>query len=30
MALIADSLYAEGYFEETKLPGIHMGDPVSI
>jgi multidrug resistance efflux pump len=31
MALIdRDSFYAEGYFEETKLPGIHVGDPVAI
>jgi multidrug resistance efflux pump len=25
-----DSFYAEGYFEETKLPGIRLGDPVSV
>ena len=25
-----DSFYAEGYFEETKLPGISLGDPVSV
>ena len=25
-----DSFYAEGYFEETKLPAIHVGDPVSV
>jgi multidrug resistance efflux pump len=25
-----NSFYVEGYFEETKLPGIHVGDPVSI
>jgi multidrug resistance efflux pump len=31
MALIdRDSFYAEGYFEETKLPKIHVGDPVSV
>jgi multidrug resistance efflux pump len=24
------SFYVEGYFEETKLPGIHLGDPVRI
>jgi RND family efflux transporter MFP subunit len=31
MALIdLDSFYAEGYFEENKLPGIHVGDPVSL
>lgn len=31
MALIDhDSLYVEGYFEETKLPGIHVGDPASV
>jgi multidrug resistance efflux pump len=31
MALIdRDSFYAEGYFEETKLPGIHVGDPVAV
>ena len=31
MALIdSGSFYAEGYFEETKLPGIHIGDPVSV
>ena len=22
--------YAEGYFEENKLPGIHVGDPVGL
>lgn len=31
MALIdTDSFYVEGYFEETKLPGIHVGDKVSV
>jgi multidrug resistance efflux pump len=25
-----NSFYAEGYFEETKLPGISLGDPVSV
>ena len=31
MALVdRDSFYVEGYFEENKLPGIHVGDPVSI
>ncbi|MDY7574200.1 HlyD family secretion protein [Actimicrobium sp. CCI2.3] len=25
-----DSFYAEGYFEENKLPGIHLGDPVGL
>jgi multidrug resistance efflux pump len=31
MALVdRDSFYAEGYFEETKLSGIHVGDPVAI
>ena len=31
MALIdLDSFYAEGYFEENKLPGIHRGDPVGL
>lgn len=31
MALIDhDSFYAEGYFEETKLAAIHVGDPVSV
>jgi len=31
MALIdQDSLYVEGYFEETKLPAIHVGDPVVV
>jgi multidrug resistance efflux pump len=24
------SFYVEGYFEETKLPGIHLGDPVRV
>jgi multidrug resistance efflux pump len=24
------SFYVEGYFEETKLQGIHLGDPVSV
>ena len=31
MALIdSDSFYVEGYFEETKMPFIHAGDPVSV
>ncbi|MBS1186188.1 MAG: aaeA [Burkholderiaceae bacterium] len=31
MALVdSDSYFIEGYFEETKLSGIHDGDPVSI
>ncbi|HEM7876232.1 efflux RND transporter periplasmic adaptor subunit [Burkholderia contaminans] len=31
MALVNDtSLRVEGYFEETKLPAIHVGDPASI
>ena len=31
MALIdIDSFYAEGYFEENKLPGIGVGDPVAL
>ncbi|MDB5933260.1 MAG: HlyD family secretion protein [Massilia sp.] len=31
MALVDhDSFYAEGYFEETKLASIHVGDPVSV
>ncbi|GFN28152.1 membrane protein [Achromobacter denitrificans] len=31
MALVdAGSFYVEGYFEETKLPGIHEGDPVTV
>ena len=31
LALVdAQSLYVEGYFEETKLPRIHVGDPVEI
>ncbi len=31
MALVdAGSFYVEGYFEETKLPGIQEGDPVRI
>ena len=31
MALVdTDSLRVEGYFEETKLPRIHIGDPVRI
>jgi multidrug resistance efflux pump len=24
------SFYVEGYFEETKLPAIHLGDPVKV
>lgn len=31
MALVdTDSLHVDGYFEETKLPRIHVGDSVSI
>jgi RND family efflux transporter MFP subunit len=31
MALVdTDTLHVEGYFEETKLPRIHVGDPVKI
>jgi multidrug resistance efflux pump len=31
MALVdSGSFYVEGYFEETKLPGIHEGDPVTV
>jgi len=31
MALVdADSIRVEGYFEETKLGGIHVGDPVTV
>ena len=31
MALVdRDSFYIEGYFEETKLPRIHVGDPVDV
>lgn len=31
MALVdANSFYVEGYFEETKLPNIHEGDPVIV
>jgi multidrug resistance efflux pump len=31
MALVdRDSFYVEGYFEETKLPRIRVGDPVSV
>lgn len=31
MALVdRDSYYVEGYFEETKLPGIQIGDPVTV
>lgn len=31
MALVSiESLRVEGYFEETKLPAIHVGDPASI
>lgn len=31
MALVdRDSYYVEGYFEETKLPGIQIGDPVIV
>ncbi len=31
MALVdTDTLRVEGYFEETKLPRIHVGDAVSV
>ena len=31
LALVdSDSLHVEGYFEETKLPRIHVGDPVAL
>ncbi len=31
MALVdAGSFYVEGYFEETKLPRVHEGDPVTV
>ncbi|MDR3479259.1 MAG: HlyD family secretion protein [Burkholderiaceae bacterium] len=31
MALVdRDSVYVEGYFEETKLPLIHVGDPAAV
>jgi multidrug resistance efflux pump len=31
LALVdSDSLYVDGYFEETKLPSIHVGDRVSV
>ena len=31
MALIdSDTMRVEGYFEETKLPRIHIGDPATI
>jgi RND family efflux transporter MFP subunit len=31
LALVdTDSLHVDGYFEETKLPGIHVGDRVSV
>ena len=31
MALLdSDTLRVEGYFEETKLPHIHLGDPVNV
>ena len=31
LALVdAGSFYVEGYFEETKLPRIHVGDPVRV
>jgi RND family efflux transporter MFP subunit len=31
MALLdSDTLRVEGYFEETKLPRIHLGDPVNV
>lgn len=29
-AVDSDSLYVEGYFEETKLPRIRIGDPVDV
>ena len=31
LALVdTDSLHVDGYFEETKLPRIHVGDPASV
>jgi multidrug resistance efflux pump len=31
MAVVdSHSFYVEGYFEETKLPAIHLGDPVKV
>src|SRR4051812_19332508 len=31
MALLdSDTLHVQGYFEETKLPRIHLGDAVSV
>ena len=31
MALLdSDTLHVQGYFEETKLPRIHLGDPVNV
>ena len=31
MALLdSDTLHIQGYFEETKLPRIHVGDPVNV
>jgi multidrug resistance efflux pump len=31
MALLdTDTLHVQGYFEETKLPRIHVGDPVDV
>jgi multidrug resistance efflux pump len=31
MAVVdSSSFYVEGYFEETKLPGIQLGDPVDV
>ena len=31
MALVdSDTLHVDGYFEETKLPRIHVGDPVRV
>jgi hypothetical protein len=31
MALLdTDTLHVQGYFEETKLPRIHVGDPVKV
>ncbi len=28
--VVAQSIYVDGYFEETKLPRIHLGDPAEI
>jgi multidrug resistance efflux pump len=30
LSLVSASFYVEGYFQETKLDDIHVGDPVSI